>query len=100
MSSLETSLPATPSTFPPSNGKMHLGQYWSELENRVRQQPNQYLAIALALGFLLRTLPIGALLVLIVRILAVLIKPTIVVLALANIAKLMAEREQSSHPLS
>jgi len=96
MSTLETTLPSQQSTFPASNGKMQLSHFWSELEDRVRRQPNQYLAIALVVGFLMRNLPVGAILGLVVRMVAILLKPAIVVLALANLARLIAERQQAT----
>jgi len=96
MSTLETTFPSQQPTFPASNGKMHLSHYWSELEDRVRRQPSQYLAIALVVGFLMRNLPIGAILGLVVRMVAVLLKPAIVLLALANLSRLISERQQAT----
>jgi len=96
MSTLETTSPPTQPTFPASNGSVSFSQYWSDLEDRVRRQPNQYLAIALLVGFLLRNLPIGAFLGLIVRLVGVLIKPALVILAVANLWRLISERQQAA----
>ena len=94
MSTLETSLPSTQLPFPTSNGKVDLGQVWAELEDRVRRQPNQYLLMALLLGYLIQSLPVRALLSLILRLLLVLIKPALVVLAGASLYRLISERQQ------
>ncbi len=94
MSILETTRSDNTPSSPSPNGKDQLGRYWSDLEERVREQPNQYLAIALVAGFLLQVLPIRSLLGLIIRLLAVLIKPALVVVAFANFARLLADRQQ------
>lgn len=94
MSTLETSSPSTGSPFPTSNGKIDLGQIWAELEDRVRKQPNQYLMIALLLGYLIQSLPVRAFLTLVLRMVVVLIKPALVVLAGANLYRLISERQQ------
>jgi hypothetical protein len=98
MSTLETSSPSTQLPFPTSNGKIDLGQVWAELEDRVRRQPNQYLLIALLLGYLLQSLPVRAFLTLVLRLVLVLIKPTLVVLAGANLYRLISERQQQQKP--
>jgi hypothetical protein len=94
MSTLETSSPSTQLPFPASNGKIDLGQVWAELEDRVRRQPNQYLLMALLLGYLIQSLPVRALLSLILRLLLVLIKPALVVLAGASLYRLISERQR------
>jgi hypothetical protein len=94
MSSLETGSPSTQLPLPTSNGKIDLGQVWAELEDRVRRQPNQYLMIALLLGYLIQSLPVRAFLSLVLRLVLVLIKPTLVVLAGANLYRLISERQQ------
>jgi hypothetical protein len=94
MSTLETSSPSTQVPFPTSNGKIDLGQLWGDLEARVRQQPNQYLLMALLLGYLIQSLPVRAFLSLVLRLVLVLIKPTLVVLAGANLYRLISERQQ------
>ena len=94
MSTVETSSPSAQFRFPPSNGKIDFGQYWSELEDRVRRQPNQYLLMALLFGYLIQSLPVRALLSLILRLVVVLIKPALVVLAGANLYRLISERQQ------
>ena len=94
MSTVETSSPSTQFRFPPSNGKIDFGQYWSELEDRVRRQPNQYLLIALLAGYLIQSLPVRAFLSLVLRLVLALIKPVLVVLAGANLYRLISERQQ------
>jgi hypothetical protein len=94
MSTLETSSPSTQLPFPTSNGKIDLGQVWAELEDRVRRQPNQYLVMALLLGYLIQSVPVRAFLSLILRLVVVLIKPALVVLAGANLYRLISERQQ------
>lgn len=94
MSTLETSSPPAQLPFPTSNGKLDLGQIWAELEDRVRRQPNQYLLIALLLGYLIQSVPVRAFLSLILRLVLVLIKPALVVLAGAGLYRLISERQQ------
>lgn len=94
MPTLETSSPSTQFPFPTSNGKVDLGQVWAELQDRVRRQPNQYVLIALLVGYLLQSLPVRAFLTLVLRLVLVLIKPTLVVLAGANLYRLISERQQ------
>ena len=73
-----------------------MSQYWSELEERVRQQPSQYLVLALVIGVLIRAFPIGAILGLLFRVIGILLKPALIVLALANVARLITERQQGT----
>jgi hypothetical protein len=94
MSTLETSSPSTQFPFPTSNGKIDLGQVWAELQDRVRRQPNQYVLIALLVGYLLQSLPVRAFLTLVLRLALVLIKPALVVLAGANLYRLISECQQ------
>jgi hypothetical protein len=98
MSTLETTSASTLFPFPHSNGKIDLNQYWSELQDRVRRQPNEYLLVALLLGFLIQSLPVRAMFSLILRLVIVLIKPTLVVLAVANLYRLISERQQGKSP--
>lgn len=94
MPTLESSSPSTQFPFPASNGKIDLGQVWSELQDRVRRQPNQYLLIALLVGYLIQSVPVRAFLALALRLVLVLVKPTLVVLAGANLYRLISERQQ------
>jgi hypothetical protein len=94
MSTIETTVPVAQNRFSASDGKFNFNQYWSELEDRVRRQPNQSLAIALVAGLLLKNLPIRALLGLVVHLTAVLIRPAILVLAVANLYRLLSERQK------
>ena len=94
MSTVETSSPSAQLPFPSSNGKIDLGQMWAELEDRVRRQPNQYLLIALLLGYLIQSLPVRAFLSLVLRIALMLIKPALVVWAGAHLYRVISERQQ------
>ncbi|HEY0791174.1 MAG TPA: hypothetical protein VGD78_08925 [Chthoniobacterales bacterium] len=94
MSTIQTTVPKN--DFPVADGKFNLNQYWSELEDRVRRQPGQSLAVALVLGLLLQNLPIRALLGLVVHLISVLIRPAILVLAVANVYRLLSERQKTA----
>lgn len=63
----------------------NVNQPWNELEEMVRREPRQSVALAFAGGFFLCLLPLGRLLGILVRVLFLLFKPALLILGVVKL---------------
>jgi hypothetical protein len=63
----------------------NVNQPWNELEELVRREPKQAVALAFAGGFFLCLLPLGRLLGILVRVLFLLFKPALLILGVVKL---------------
>ena len=63
----------------------NVNQLWNELEELVRREPKQAVALAFAGGFFLCLLPLGRLLGTLVRVLFLLFKPALLILGVVKL---------------
>jgi hypothetical protein len=63
----------------------NVNQPWNELEELVRREPKQAVALAFAGGFFLCLLPLGRLLGILVKVLFLLFKPALLILGVVKL---------------
>ena len=63
----------------------NVNQAWNELEELVRREPKQAVALAFVGGFFLCLLPLGRLLSILVRVLFLLLKPALLILGVVKL---------------
>jgi hypothetical protein len=62
-------------------------QPWIELEEQIRQEPMKAALLAFAAGFILCLLPLGRLLVVILRMALILLKPALLILGVVKLVE-------------
>ncbi len=72
--------------------RRNVSDQWSDYEDRIRQEPRKAVATAVVAGYLLRLIPVGAILGGVIRLLLVLARPAALILGAAKLYEFVQAR--------